>query len=155
MGVIAYVGIGSNVGNPALNVRRTLRALGDAGCVRQFSSLYRSRAWGRTAQPDFVNAAARIETLHSPRALLGALRALESRLGRRPSYRWGPRVIDLDVLAYGERRIDEPGLAVPHPYLERRSFVLTPLREVERGIPGASAFGPRSGLSLWRRNRKA
>jgi 2-amino-4-hydroxy-6-hydroxymethyldihydropteridine diphosphokinase len=128
--VTAYVGIGSNLGDAAANVRRAAAALGAAGRVRQVSSLHRTAPWGRTAQPRFVNAAARVETLLSPRALLETLQRIERRLGRRPTYRWGPRVIDLDLLLYDGIRVSESDLVVPHPRLRERAFVTLPLAEV-------------------------
>lgn len=136
----AYVGIGSNVGDAAGNVRRAIRALGDAGFVRAVSALRRTPPWGRTAQAPFVNAVARIETLLSPRTLLETLQRIERRLGRRTSYRWGPRVIDLDLLLYDDRRIDEPGLVVPHPRLSERSFVTVPLAEVGAFARGSGVY---------------
>lgn len=128
--IAAYVGIGSNVGDAAGNVRRAIRALGGAGTVRCVSSLVRSKPWGRTAQPQFVNAAVRIDTLLAPMALLLKLAEIERRLGRRATYRWGPRVIDLDLLLYDGLRISQPGLTVPHPRLFERAFVTGPLAEV-------------------------
>ena len=142
MSVVAYVGIGSNVGHAAGNVRRAIRALGEAGRVRCVSRIRRTEPWGRVAQSQFANAAVRVETLLSPRALLDALQRIERRLGRRSSYRWGPRVVDLDLLLYDGLRVAEPGLVVPHPRLHERAFVLAPLAEVgafERG----SGFLPR------------
>jgi 2-amino-4-hydroxy-6-hydroxymethyldihydropteridine diphosphokinase len=139
---VAYVGLGSNVGDAAGNVRRAIRALGEAGRVRRVSSLHRTPPWGRNAQASFVNAAVRLETMLAPRALLHALQRIERRLGRRTSYRWGPRVIDLDLLLYDDARVDEPGLRVPHPRLCERPFVMVPLAEVGafprgRGMPRA------------------
>ncbi len=134
--VVAYVGIGSNVGDARTNVIRAVRALRAAGCVRRLSALRRTKPWGRTAQGYFVNAVACIETMHSPRALLEVLQGIERRLGRRASYRWGPRVADLDLLLYDGLHIREPGLTVPHPRLAERPFMLRPLEEVLR--PGAS-----------------
>jgi 2-amino-4-hydroxy-6-hydroxymethyldihydropteridine diphosphokinase len=134
--VVAYIGIGSNLGDRAGNVRRAVRALGAAGCVRGVSSLRWTPAWGNTAQPAFVNAAVRLETLLRPRALLRRLQEIERRLGRRTTYRWGPRVIDIDLLLYGRERVAEGGFVVPHPRLFEREFVLVPLAEVgafERG----------------------
>lgn len=138
----AYVGIGSNVGNAGTNVRRAIRALGEAGYVRRVSAVRRTLPWGRAAQAPFANAVARVETLLSPRALLETLQRIERRLGRRASYRWGPRVVDLDLLLYDARRIREPGLVVPHPRLFERSFVTVPLAEVgafARGSGGLPA----------------
>lgn len=103
------------------------------------SSLYRSRPLGPVAQPDFVNAAAGLLTRLGPAALLAELKALEARLGReRPIVRWGPRRIDLDLLVHGTVCIDEPGLAVPHPGIAERAFVLAPLAEFapELVVPG-------------------
>ncbi len=139
MSAVAYIGIGSNLGDARFNVRRAVRALGEAGCVRQLSSLRRTVPWGRTAQPSFVNAAVRLETLLPPRELLATLQRIERRLGRRASYRWGPRVIDLDLLLYDGMRIEEPGLLVPHPRLHERSFVLEPLTEVGAFARGSEA----------------
>jgi 2-amino-4-hydroxy-6-hydroxymethyldihydropteridine diphosphokinase len=128
--VRAAIGLGSNLGDPAANVERALGALGALGLVAARSSLYRSAAWGETAQPDFINAAALLATELEPHALLNALKALETELGRVASYRWGPRAIDLDILTYGELRIDEPDLIVPHARLFERAFALAPLSEI-------------------------
>jgi 2-amino-4-hydroxy-6-hydroxymethyldihydropteridine diphosphokinase len=139
----AYVGIGSNVGDAAGNVHRAIAALNEAGRVRRISRLRRTTPWGRNAQPAFVNAVVRIDTLLAPRALLAALKRIEVRLGRRPSYRWGPRVIDLDLLLYDNLRLETPELSIPHPRLAERPFMLLPLLEVL--IPGSRVAAPRSG----------
>ena len=97
---LARIGLGSNLGDPVANVERALAALGSLGRVSARSGLYRTPAWGVTEQPFFVNAAALLETALEPHALLGALKALETELGRTASYRWGPRAIDLDILTY-------------------------------------------------------
>jgi 2-amino-4-hydroxy-6-hydroxymethyldihydropteridine diphosphokinase len=127
----AYVGAGANLGDPAASVERALAALGALGLVTRSSSLYRTRPWGKTDQPDFVNAAAMLETDLEPRALLAALKDLERRLGRVETERWGPRLIDLDLLAFDEVELDEPGLRLPHPRLRERAFALVPLAEIE------------------------
>ncbi|HEY9086375.1 MAG TPA: 2-amino-4-hydroxy-6-hydroxymethyldihydropteridine diphosphokinase [Candidatus Tyrphobacter sp.] len=142
MSVVAYVGIGSNVGDAAGNVRRAIAALNDAGRVRGVSPLLRTRPWGRSAQPAFVNAVARIETLLAPQALLAALQRIEVRLGRRPSYHWGPRVIDLDLLLFDRLRLETPDLSIPHPRLAERPFMLLSLTEVL--IPGSRPPAKRS-----------
>ncbi len=133
----AYVGIGANLGDPAANVERALAALGDLGTVTRTSSLYRTRPWGNADQPHFVNAAAVLETGLEPRALLAALKSLERRLGRVETERWGPRAIDLDLLAYDDVERNEPGLRLPHPRLRERAFVLVPLAEIEPGYAAA------------------
>lgn len=128
---LAYIGLGANLGDAAANVEAAIERLGEAGTVRARSRLYRSEPWGERAQPQFVNAVALLETALSPRALLAKLKAIESAMGRTATYRWGPRRIDLDILTYGDLRIDEPELIVPHPRLAERAFVLVPLAELD------------------------
>jgi 2-amino-4-hydroxy-6-hydroxymethyldihydropteridine diphosphokinase len=140
----AYVGLGANARNPRSNVERALEALNDLGIVARTSSLYRTRPWGKTDQPSFVNAVALLETTFAPGALLAALKGIEARLGRVPGERWGPRAIDLDLLTYDELNLDEPGLRVPHPYLHERAFVLVPLAEID-----ARYESLRDALPVW------
>jgi 2-amino-4-hydroxy-6-hydroxymethyldihydropteridine diphosphokinase len=127
----AYVALGSNIGDPAANVARGFDALAAIGNVLQRSSLYRTPPWGKTDQPDFVNAVALLETALAPRELLEALKTAERRLGRTLGEFWGPRVIDLDLLTYDDVTIDEPDFHVPHAQLRRRGFVLVPLAEID------------------------
>lgn len=137
----AYVGLGSNLDDPPLQLARAfeaLAALPDTRLVLR-SRLYRSRPLGPIDQPDFVNAAAGLLTRLPCRGLLESLKTLETRLGRqRPVERWGPRRIDLDLLVYGSVRLDEPGLTVPHPGIAERAFVLAPLAEFapDLRVPG-------------------
>ncbi|WP_242106868.1 2-amino-4-hydroxy-6-hydroxymethyldihydropteridine diphosphokinase [Luteimonas aquatica] len=140
---VAYVGLGSNVGDSVRTLREAIRALDGLPHTRllRASALYRTPAWGRRDQPDFVNAAAALETGLAARALLEALLGLERGFGRERAAqdgRWGPRTLDLDLLLYGEAAIDEPGLHVPHPHLHERAFVLVPLAEIapQARIPG-------------------
>lgn len=130
----AFVGLGGNVGDPVATLRAALAALDALPGTRLLaaSRLYRTPAWGVTGQPDFVNAAASVSTTLAPRALLEALLGIERVHGRDRSTetRWGPRALDLDLLLYGQARIDEPGLRVPHPYLHERAFVMLPLAEI-------------------------
>lgn len=145
------IGIGSNLGDPAANVRAAFTALNRAGEVVARSGLYRSKPWGRGDQPDFCNAVALVETSLKPKALLDFLKALESELGRIPGERWGPRLIDLDILAYGDVRVDEPGLHIPHPRLYERGFALLPLAEVDsRYAPAVEGLprGERESVAL-------
>jgi 2-amino-4-hydroxy-6-hydroxymethyldihydropteridine diphosphokinase len=127
----AYLSLGANLGDAAAMVSRAMEALAGVGTVLRRSSLYRTPPWGKLDQPDFVNAAALLETPRSPRELLDALKALEVALGRVPGTRWGPRTIDLDLLTYDDETIREPGLVVPHPHLRERGFVLVPLAEID------------------------
>jgi 2-amino-4-hydroxy-6-hydroxymethyldihydropteridine diphosphokinase len=138
----AAIGIGSNLRNPARNVRNALRALSETGKTIAVSHLYASKPWGKSGQPDFCNAVAIIETELRPRELLTALKRLETRLGRTPGERWGPRVIDLDVLTYGDQRVDEPDLQIPHPRLYERAFALVPLAEIDPRFEAAVAALP-------------
>jgi 2-amino-4-hydroxy-6-hydroxymethyldihydropteridine diphosphokinase len=134
---LARIGLGSNVGDAAANVERALEELGTLGRLRARSALYRTRPFGVTNQADFVNAAALLETDLEPRPLLAALKALEARLGRVATYRWGPRSIDLDILAYDDRQVDEPDLCIPHRGLPERAFALVPLAEIDPGFAAA------------------
>jgi 2-amino-4-hydroxy-6-hydroxymethyldihydropteridine diphosphokinase len=155
----AYVGIGSNLDEPAGQVRRALAALADVAQTRLLrqSSLFGSRPLGPAAQPDFVNAVAGMLTQLEVDAFFSSLRALESALGREPArVRWGPRRIDLDLLLFGEQQLDSPELTLPHPGIVQRNFVLYPLFEVAPGltVPGCgrvaelAARADRAGI--WR-----
>jgi len=129
-----YIGLGSNLGNREANLRAALRGLWRMGRVEAVSSLYETQPLG-PEQPAFLNAACRFETGLEPRPLLRFLQGLEHELGRRPGgERWGPRPIDLDVLLYEDRVIDEGDLTVPHPRLAERPFVLAPLAEIARDV---------------------
>jgi 2-amino-4-hydroxy-6-hydroxymethyldihydropteridine diphosphokinase len=128
---LARIGIGSNVGEAAAHVRSAFTALARVGSVTARSSLYRTKAWGITDQPDFINAAALVETPLAPHRLLVELKTLERELGRRPTFRWGPRVIDLDILAYDDLALNGPDLTLPHARLYQRAFALAPLAEID------------------------
>jgi 2-amino-4-hydroxy-6-hydroxymethyldihydropteridine diphosphokinase len=130
-----FVGLGSNLGDRELNLRRALERLTELGPVRA-SSFRETDPVGFTDQPKFLNAAAELATDLPPRELLERLLAIERGLGRdrATERRWGPRVIDLDLLLFGEEAIDEPGLTVPHPRLADRRFVLEPLCELNEDL---------------------
>lgn len=136
----AWIGLGSNLDDPRHQLDRALQALAREPDItlQQVSSYYRTAPWGVTDQPHFVNAVARLDTTLSPLALLDVLRRLEHQAGRERLERWGPRVLDLDLLLYGDARIERPGLRVPHPHLHERAFALVPLAEVapEALVPG-------------------
>lgn len=138
---IAYVGLGSNLGDREVTLRRALELLAAAaGVTLEAVSVFRETdPVGYLDQPRFVNAAARIDTDLTPRALLDALLSIELELGRvRNGPRFGPRTIDLDLLLFGDEIVDEPGLTLPHPRLHERAFVLEPLLELdpELVVPG-------------------
>ena len=137
----AYIGVGSNLADPRAQVLTACARLAHVPRTRLVlsSRLYRSRPLGPIAQPDFVNAVAGVLTqLESPE-LLAALRALEAALGRPAQHaRWGPRIIDLDLLCYARERRSEPLLTLPHPGIVERNFVLYPLADIapDLDIPG-------------------
>jgi 2-amino-4-hydroxy-6-hydroxymethyldihydropteridine diphosphokinase len=130
--VLAYIGLGTNLGDRELNLRRALERLEELGPVRA-SSFRETDPVGVTDQPKFLNAAAELATELPPAELLERLLEIERELGRdrATERRWGPRVIDLDLLLFGEEAIDEPGLTVPHPRLAERRFILEPLQELD------------------------
>lgn len=127
-----YLSLGGNLGDPAASMGAALRILDtDQGTdVVTVSSLYRTPPWGKLDQPDFLNAAAGLSTTLSPRALLDLCLDAERKLKRVREERWGPRLIDIDILVFGERVIHETGLEVPHPRMLERAFVLAPLAEI-------------------------
>jgi len=137
----AYVGLGSNLSGPASQLRDAFELLADIPRTRLIarSSLYRSAPFGGVEQPDFVNAAASLLTQLTARQLLDELQKIETQRGReRDAVRWGPRVLDLDLLVHGDEQIEETELIVPHPGIAERNFVLLPLMEIapELVIPG-------------------
>jgi 2-amino-4-hydroxy-6-hydroxymethyldihydropteridine diphosphokinase len=132
----AQIGIGANLGAADATVRFAIGALERLGRVTAASSLYRTPAWGVTEQPDFINAAVTLETDLEPYALLAALKDLEAEIGRVPTFRWGPRTIDLDILDYEGVRLDGPRLTIPHARLHERAFALVPLAQI------APAYAP-------------
>ncbi len=127
-----FLSLGGNLGEPAEAMGAALRIFdSDADTsVVAVSSLYRTPPWGKTDQPDFLNAAAELRTKLSPRGLLELCLEAEHRLKRVRQERWGPRLIDMDILAFGDRSVHEPGLVVPHPRMLERAFVLVPLVEI-------------------------
>ena len=139
--VTAYVGLGSNLDNPAAQIAAAidmLAALPNA-TLRAVSSFYRNPPMGPQDQPDYVNAVVALDTRLTPRALLDAMQAIERAQGRdRSGLRWGARTIDLDLLVYGDTVLDEDHLQVPHPGIAERAFVLVPLAEIapQISIPG-------------------
>jgi 2-amino-4-hydroxy-6-hydroxymethyldihydropteridine diphosphokinase len=133
---IAYVGLGSNLGDRESLIREAAALIGAA----RLSTIIETEPWGYEDQPRFLNAVAEVETQLGARDFLEQLLDVERRLGRaRTARAWGPRTIDLDLLLYGDEQLDEPGLVVPHPHLEQRLFVLEPLAELvpSRRIPGS------------------
>ena len=132
---VAYVGLGSNLGDRERLIRQAAGLLG----ATRLSTVIETEPWGYENQPKFLNAVAEVETPLPARQLLDHLLDVERRLGRvRIGAQWGPRTIDLDLLLYGDETFDEPGLVVPHPRLTERAFVLEPLAVLvpAQKIPG-------------------
>ena len=128
---IVYIGIGTNLGNREKNCRKALEGLEEIGIrVTKRSSLYETDPWGVKDQPPFINMAVETETALLPADLLEKLKAIETTMGREKTYRWGPRVIDLDILFYDDLVVDTGSLKIPHPRLHERAFVLEPLSEI-------------------------
>ena len=136
----AFIGLGSNLDDPRAQLDRAVLALSRAGGIELagVSSYYRSAPWGEPAQPDFINAVARVETMLTPEALLAVLQGIEAQAGRRRERRWGPRALDLDLLLHEGELRDTPLLQLPHPRMHERGFVLVPLLELapEVVVPG-------------------
>jgi 2-amino-4-hydroxy-6-hydroxymethyldihydropteridine diphosphokinase len=129
---IAFIGLGANLGDRAGTLEAAVAALGSAAGVeiRRRSSFYESAPVGVLDQPWFLNGVIEVATTLAPLDLLRVLQQIERDLGRRPTRRWGERVVDLDLLLYGNQRVDLPELVVPHPELWNRRFVLQPLAEL-------------------------
>jgi 2-amino-4-hydroxy-6-hydroxymethyldihydropteridine diphosphokinase len=133
MGHIAYIGIGSNIGNKLTSCEDAVSEIlkVDRHRLLARSSLYKTEPLGYTSQDWFVNGVIKIETDLEPTDLLRSLKTIEASLGRVKTFRWGPRTIDLDILFFDERKIQTDELQIPHPLLHERQFVLLPLAEID------------------------
>lgn len=127
-----FLGLGTNLGDRKDNLRRALAALKSCAKIEvvRVSQVYETAPQGVLDQPDFLNLVVEIATELSPRELLTTIKAIELQLGRTPGPRWGPRLIDIDILLLGDERIAEEGLTLPHPHLLERAFVMAPLAEL-------------------------
>lgn len=132
MSAFVYLLLGSNLGNSLETLTRARHEISRlAGSIVTTSSIYKSAAWGKEDQPDFYNQAIKIQTSLPPEALLLTLLAIEKTAGRIRIDKWGPRVIDIDILFYGDLVLKSAHLTIPHPELPNRNFALVPLREIE------------------------
>jgi 2-amino-4-hydroxy-6-hydroxymethyldihydropteridine diphosphokinase len=152
------LGLGSNLGDRAANVELALRELEERGIahITARSSLWRTPPWGNVEQADFANLCALAQTHLSPPSLLAAIKGIEKALGRTEGIRWGPRVIDIDILFYDDLRSDDAALTLPHRELFRRAFVLVPLAEIApdlviagRRIADTAREIDRAGIDKW------
>jgi len=142
----AWLGLGSNQQGPAAQLQTALGKLAhiDGIEILQVSGFYRTPPWGDEQQDDFINAVVQVETSLAPMPLLRALQSVENAMGRiRGGRRWGPRVIDIDLLLYGDLQFRSEELELPHPRMHERAFVLVPLCELDAGltIPGRGKAG--------------
>lgn len=149
-GHVVGLGLGGNLGDPARQIARALSLIAarQAGTILRVSSLWRTPPWGNVDQPAFLNACALIETALAPKALLAALKDIERAIGRTPGERWGPRVIDIDILFYDGLSLSDPTLTLPHKHLFERAFVLAPLAEIDgdRVIAGRRIADARAAI---------
>ena|ERR1035437_9196134 len=125
-----YLSLGSNLGDRAAHLHKALDELGDFVSIRQVSRIYETAPVGVTDQPDFLNLAVEADTGLKPDQLLAGLKSIERKVGRVPGRRWGPRVVDIDILLYGSEQLETPQLTLPHPQMTNRAFVLIPLAEI-------------------------
>lgn len=133
----AYLGLGANLGDRLGTLQRAVDLLAEHARIRvlRSSRVYETQPVGGPAQPDFLNAVIEIETELGPDVLLRVCQRVEGELGREREVRWGPRTMDVDILTYGRRTIDEPSLTVPHPRMHERGFVMVPLLELDEDPP--------------------
>jgi 2-amino-4-hydroxy-6-hydroxymethyldihydropteridine diphosphokinase len=143
----AFVGIGTNAGDRTGNLSRALDELRNVGTLAAISSMYRTAPWGHLDQPEFLNLVASLRTELSPHDLLDAFLAIERRLGRTAGERWGPRIVDLDLLLYDDLTIADERLRVPHEHLAERAFVLVPLAELDERFAAMRDALPDSELA--------
>jgi len=127
---IVYLALGTNMGNRLANLKAAVNNLSPQMNLKERSSVYETPPWGFTDQPAFLNQVVMVETYLEPEPLLRHVKRLESALGRVPSFENGPRLIDIDILFFDDQIIDTVSIAVPHPRLHKRAFVLVPLAEI-------------------------
>ena len=136
MNHIAYIGVGSNLGDPVENCLRAMETMDGSADIRVTarSSLYKTEPVGFTDQEWFVNAAVEVRTALDPQDLLQTLQKIEKQMGRVAGKKWGPRIIDLDILFFDDLILESQALHLPHPHAGERRFVLVPLSEIARGL---------------------
>ena len=127
---MVFLSLGTNEGDKITNLKNAVLEISKLGTIEAISSKYESAAWDGSVQEVFYNQVVAISTSINPNQLLEDIKNIEKRLGRKETYRWGPRFIDIDILFYNGEIIDEPGLTIPHPLLHQRNFVLIPMMEI-------------------------
>jgi 2-amino-4-hydroxy-6-hydroxymethyldihydropteridine diphosphokinase len=138
-----YLGLGTNLGDRKANLRAAIKALSPRVLVLAESPVYETPAWGVKDQPAFLNMAVKAETELTPMDLRDHVKQIERDLGRKPTYQWGPRLIDIDILLYEDLIVDTPTLIIPHQQMHKRAFVLLPLDDI-----AAEVVHPALGLSV-------
>ncbi|MFQ5401339.1 MAG: 2-amino-4-hydroxy-6-hydroxymethyldihydropteridine diphosphokinase [Anaerolineae bacterium] len=125
-----YLSLGTNLGQRRLNLQRAVRMLGEGVAVAAVSPVYETDPWGETEQPAFLNLCLAAKAELQPETLLAFIKQIEAQMGRQKTTRWGPRLIDIDILFYDDRVIDNDRLIIPHPHIAERAFVLAPLADI-------------------------
>jgi len=128
---LVYLSLGSNIGKRLRNLQTAIKRLREIGFdIIKSSAIYKTDAWGVTDQPNFLNLILKGKTKLSPKELLKEIKRIEKEIGRKPTKKWGPRVIDIDILFYDKKVFKSNVLTIPHPQLHKRAFVLIPLKEI-------------------------
>lgn len=157
--VTVYLGLGSNLGRRADNLRRAIVLLRRYVRPRRASSVYETAPWGFSQQPDFLNCVLEVTATLAPHQILASVKGLEREMGRQLGVRYGPRLIDVDILFYGNQTLEYPDLQIPHPRLHQRAFVLVPLAELAPELSHlallstlaqlAAGVAGEAGVKLW------
>ena len=157
--VTVYLGLGSNLGRRENNLRRAIGLLRRYVRPLRASSVYETAPWGLSQQPDYLNCILEVTATLSPHQVLSSVKSLEREMGRQPGVRYGPRLIDVDILFYGGETLEYPDLQIPHPRLHQRAFVLVPLADLapELSHPTlaltvaqlADGVSGKEGVKLW------
>jgi len=131
-----YLGLGSNIGLLEKNLKQAIELIANIEGVSllKVAPFYLTKAWGKTDQQNFLNSAIAIDVLLEPKVLLKALQAIEVQMGRKRTEKWGPRIIDIDILLYADFVVKQPQLTIPHPYITERDFVLAPLYDLNDAL---------------------
>jgi len=132
--VDVYLGLGSNLGERQANLERAVELLGERLRMEKVSSVYETEPVGYEEQPPFLNAVCRVQTDIGPLQLLSLVKGIEASMGRVPGFTDGPRLIDIDIILYGDMVMMDPELTIPHPRMAQRAFVLIPLAEIAPGL---------------------
>jgi 2-amino-4-hydroxy-6-hydroxymethyldihydropteridine diphosphokinase len=127
---VIYLSLGTNLGNRVENLDAVKKELIREVTILSCSPIYETEPWGYLDQPDFLNQVLAVETELSPVELLEFIKKVEKKIGRKPNFRYGPRIVDIDILLYGDRIIQDQDLVIPHPSLRERAFVLIPLADL-------------------------